>query len=225
MNYIRDCFMAEYGLLTWKPGFKPVFATILIKIMLLISGPGFSRVKSFTFRSGLFNYQQSGIVSQSGSGARYLNFEWCYFNTFYDGTILSYKRVVDDTDRTLYQAFSTGMRYFPLNAGYSTEYLTDQETISYDMGHSFYLDGGVSLGRYLISVFGNPPIYDLSSDFLGLSLGAGWIYQVTSNVSFDLHFNFGYVFGFNSPVAFNATDTSLLLGISVTYGNQRFSPT
>lgn len=209
----------------WKKPRIQLLRVFLITMLLFVGEEGMARVKSFTFRSGLFNYQQSGIVNQSGSGARYLNFEWCYFNTFYDGTILSYKRVVDDSDRTLYQAFSTGMRYFPLNGGYSTEYMTDRENITYDMSHSLYLDGGISLGRYLISVFGNPPIYDLSSDFIGLSLGAGWIYQITSNMSFDLNFNFGYVFGFNSPVAFNATDMSLLLGISITYGNQRFSPT
>ena len=198
---------------------------ILIAILLWsFSLAGLARVRSVSARSGMFSYSQSGIIAKTGESSTSLQLEWCYYNSFYDGTLFSYKRVIDNTDRTLYQAFSSGIRYYPLNGAYSTEYMTDRENITYDYGHTVYTDISLSFGRYLISVFGNPPIYDLSSDFIGISAGAGWAYQLTTNFSIDLQFNFGYSVGFNSPVVFNATDTSIMLGVVFIYGSQRFSP-
>ncbi|MCB9228095.1 MAG: hypothetical protein H6618_00640 [Deltaproteobacteria bacterium] len=197
-------------------------SVIIALIVLSAELKAESGVRSWHVRSGMFNYNHAGIVSQSGSGSAAIQLEWSYYNTLYDATILSYKRIVNDSDRTLYQAFSAGVRYFPLNAAYSTLYQTQEETISYDVSHTFYTDISVTFGRYLISVFGNPPIYDLSSDFIGASFAAGWSYQLTMSVAFDVQVAFGYAIGFNSPVAFSASDNTILMGITLIYGNQKF---
>ena len=126
--------------------------------LLFFSSEGsLARVQSISVKSGLFNYKQEGIVTQKGTGSSYLNLEWNYFSSLYSSTIVNYKRVLGTDNRALYQSFSTGVRFFPFNSAYSTEYLLDRETVSYDYNLSLYFDVSFAIGRYLISVFGDPP--------------------------------------------------------------------
>ncbi len=187
-----------------------IFGSIFFSNML--EGKDFR--SSAAAKIGLLNYTISALEESFVGSELAMGLEWQYFTSKVNMIYLGYRTASDSkTQRTLYQASTFGARFFPITTGVPVESDHGMSKINYDFIFKPYLEGGLALGRYLVQTAGNPPVYDISSDFLGIALGTGMVIGLFHSLNLDLFLTYESDRGFNSPVAMTASTLHMGLGL------------
>ncbi|MCX6130242.1 MAG: hypothetical protein NTX25_14415 [Proteobacteria bacterium] len=166
-------------------------------------------------RLGSFKYKTAGTNPSLGQESGLLSIEFGhYFKKNLVG-IFAY-RTVDKSDvkRNLYQASAGALRYFPYTLGMPVSGIIDGNSLSLDTRFKPYLETGISIGRYLVAVAGNPAVFDISSQFYGLVLGLGTYVQLTQTLALDICLAYENDIGYGSPVDMKATNNLSFFGMT-----------
>lgn len=169
--------------------------------------------ETVTLTTGYMSYGQQGVDPKTGTNSSNVGLEWAHF-TKKDLAVYTGYRIAQDsaTKRTLYQAGSAGVRYFPRTLGMPTSSFRNLSVIKYDFSFKPHVDMGVVMGRYLVNTVFNLDAADYSSEFWGLALGAGVTYGLAERYALDLKASYEYDKGYG-PLDFSATTMFVLLGM------------
>lgn len=190
--------------------------TLLLGILASASaafGQNSDRTETLSVSSGYMSYTQAGVDPKTGTNSSNIAVEWAHF-TKKDLAIFSMYRIAQDaaTKRTLYQAGTAGLRYYPFTLGMPTSSYRNQSVIKYDFAWKPYVDMGLVAGRYLVSTVFNLDAADYSSEFWGVALGLGITYGIGERYALDLKATYEYDVGYG-PLDFTATTLFVLLGM------------
>ncbi len=186
---------------------------------------------SVQLKTGMVQYQQKGLIetsesssvtaetpldiSQGEAATATLEFSWYSKRNF--STSLGY-RFIHSTDlgRTLYQAGYGGIRYFPYTNGAPTEFNRELNHVFYDFKFKPYVETGLSLGRYLVAVFGEAAALDISSEFVGANAGIGASIPISKRLAVDTNLTYEYSYGYG-PILFSSHTYFILAGLTYFY--------
>lgn len=120
-----------------------------------------------------------------------------------------------ELDRTQVQEFLLGARYFPFSMG--SDFSGPIENVSLKWSFLFkpYLEAQGSLGHFIGLTIGEPPVYDLASDYFGFGGGLGCRVQIIDRVAVDLGGNFQMGYSY-SAVVLDPTIIHGYLGVHTT---------
>jgi hypothetical protein len=184
---------------------------------------------SVQLKTGMVQYEQEGLIetkeaetsetpldiSTGEAATATLEFSWYSKRNF--STTLGYRFVhSSDIGRTLYQSGYGGLRYFPYTNGAPTEFNRELNHVFYDFKFKPYLETGVSLGRYLVAVFGEAAALDISSEFVGANAGIGAIVPITQRLALDTSATYEYSYGYG-PILFSSHTFFFLTGLTYFY--------
>jgi hypothetical protein len=189
-----------------------VFATCLTASAALgQAGPDLS--ETVTLSTGYMSYGQAGVDPKTGTNSSNLGLEWAHF-TKKDLAVYSAYRIAQDSasKRTLYQAGSAGVRYFPRTLGMPIGSFRNLSVVKYDFSFKPHVDMGLVMGRYLVNTVFNLDAADYSSEFWGVALGGGVTYGIAERYALDLKASYEYDVGYG-PLDFTATTLFVLLGM------------
>lgn len=210
-------------------GYREQMAATVDAVARSRSTDGASQLNnSVAFKSGSMSYEQSGFADKSdgtetalsvGNGVNATNgaveFEW--FRQRDLATFLGYRLAYNtDVKRTQYQAGYGGVRYFLYTPGIPTVATREFTVLRYNPKFRPYVEGGLSLGRYLARVYGQQAALDVSSEFYGAAAGIGAQFAVSGRTAVDLGAVYEYARGYG-PVRFYATTLIATLGLRYYY--------
>lgn len=175
------------------------------------AGPELS--ETVTLTSGYMSFSQAGVDPKTGTNSSNVGLEWAHF-TKRDLAVTTGYRIAQDsaTKRTLYQAGSAGLRYFPRTLGMPISSFRNLSVVKYDFTFKPHVDMGLVMGRYLVNTVFNLDAADYSSEFWGVALGGGVTYGLAERYALDLKASYEYDVGYG-PLDFTATTLFVLLGM------------
>lgn len=188
------------------------FLLIFLFICTSAKGSDYNVTDSFLLKTGLIHYQQFGIDPKSNNNYTNATLEWDHFIKHNYSSIVSYKIALDaSSSRTMYQAGSAGLRFFPFTLGAPIKLSRGLNFIKYDFLLKPYVEMGASLGRYLIKTFGKLQAFDASSEFYGIYAGTGTLISISEKYAIDINLCFEYENGYG-PLEFSAVTFFGLMG-------------
>ena len=112
------------------------------------------------------------------------------------------------------EEFLVGTRYYPLSLATDFAGPVASYSLRWKFAYKPYVETQGVFGHYVGSVIGDPPVYDLASDYMAVGFGAGCKFQIMNGIAIDVGFNYQKGMGV-SVVVLDPTVMHAFVGIAL----------